>query len=172
MFIEDELVEITTAGSFFPLENPPIGVWTAGLVWTDDENEAQFDLLHGQSTVVADTGRNIAADVIAVLNGLERALELGRGAIIHSPNESVCKTINEYYSLWRDHKWKTARKRVPDSLEIWHRIKSITDEIDVIWHRRPRGKIDTVKDYSELVEKIEQEDNEFWMRRAIDRDRS
>lgn len=170
MFDEMETLTIKTVGAYFSQQVPSVGVWTAGLVWNDDEVGPTFDLLTDRSHELENKGHNIGADVFAVLAGLRKAQSLKMPAQIHSVNESVIKTIPEWFDSWERNGWKTGGQKTPDCLEEWKEIKAITEQIHVTWHKRPKGKVDTVKDYLAFDAMVEKQDNDFWMQRAIDRD--
>jgi ribonuclease HI len=170
----DDRVSIKTVSRFFWKARPPYGIWTAGLLWTENGLDAQVDLVEGKLAAdVSDSGpeqHNIRGDVLAVLEGLRRAQEVGTCATVYSTNDSVVRTIPEYYDGWRTRKWKSAKGKTPDSLEEWHEISEICQSIDVEWVRRKPGKIDAVADHEEFDRLLKERDNDFWMERAIARD--
>jgi hypothetical protein len=172
--IDDDRVSIKTVSRFFWKASPAYGIWTAGLLWTENGLDACIDLVEGKLSPDDHDGgldnHNIRGDVIAVLEGLRRAREIGIGATVYSTNDSVVRTIPEYYAGWKRRKWKSAKGKTPDSLEEWHEINEICQLIPVEWVRRKPGKIDAIADHEEFDRLLKERDNDFWMERAIARD--
>lgn len=168
--MESGVVTLKSVGRYFSKRLPPVGVWVASLMWYDEE----VGLVHlpkiGESETFTETGHNIGADVYAVLVGLQEAAHLGLPVQVHTVNEPVCRTIPEWFDGWEKNGWKTNKGKTPENLEWWREIKEITTSIPVTWHKREKGPIDTVKEYEQLREMLEEQDNDFWMRRAFDRD--
>lgn len=167
------VVTIKTMGSFFDRVEPQVGVWSAGLTWFDEyEGNGGQELEAGREYDLADRGRNIAADVIAVLKGLRRAEAFGLPVEVYTANQSTINTFNEYLDKWANSGWLKADGKPPACLAEWQEIKAITDRVQVTAHKRPKGKVDHLSDLSAFEELVAERDNDFWMQRAIDRDRS
>lgn len=171
----DHVVTIKTMGSFFERLDPPVGVWSAGITWFDEyEGVGEPILESGRDLSLLNSGRNIAADIIAILHGLRAAEPFGLPIEIYTANQSTINTFETYLDTWSKNGWKKADGKAPSSLAEWQEIRAIIDrlQVPVTAHKRPKGKVDHLADLEAFEELLVQRDNDFWMQRAIDRDRS
>jgi ribonuclease HI len=167
----DHVVTIKTMGSFFDRLEPQVGVWSAGLTWFDEfEGVGGQELESGRDYDLANRGRNVAADVMAILHGLRRAEPMGLPIEVHTANQASINTINEYLDKWANSGWLKSDGKPPACLEEWQEIKAIADRVRVTAYKRPKGKVDHVGDLEAFDELVAQRDNDFWMQRAMERD--
>ncbi len=163
---------VKTVSRFFWKEAPPFGEWTAALIWNDTDSGLSFDAISGRIEDTADNkAHHIRGDVLAVLAALQAAKERQISSVrLLSVNDSVVRTIREYYDGWERRKWLNANRKPIDSLDEWKQIKAICDDINVDWEKRPKEAVDLVEEYQEFRDIIDDRENDFWMQRAIDRD--
>lgn len=169
MTAETGVLVARTVGRYFPTAKPPTGAWAAILEW-DDGNDPQFLPLEGRLSAEVATGHNVSGEVHAVLQALQEAKRIGLSVEIWAVNASVVKTIPEFYAGWKRNGWKKANGKIPSDLGLWQEIHALSQELNVVWHKRPKAKIDAVKEYEEFLSAIAERDNEFWMQRAIAKD--
>jgi ribonuclease HI len=157
---------IDTVGRWFSRSARKEGIWSAELLWSADDGKPLFDVLKGQRAGT----NNIELDVWAVLAGLRAAKDLALPVVVRSVNESVVLTIRDYLPVWKRNGWKNPKGGRPASVEEWKEIDRICEQIEVRWEKRPKGKVDGIKDFEALWSYIEERENELALERALARD--
>lgn len=162
--IEDEKLSILTVGRHFGHQPEKPGIWAAELLWVEG-GRPRFDQIKGYVS----GSNNVALDVHAVLEGLRRANEIRLPLVVHSVNQTVVDTIPLWVSGWKANGWKKKKGKIA-SLEHWQEIDAICQELQVEWVKRPKEKIDQIEDFERLWTELEERENEYLMKRAMDRD--
>lgn len=158
-------VKVITLGSWNRLAHR--GFWSAELIWIDDGDELRYEPIGARSQ----DSDNIQLDILAILHGLQRAVELGLPAQIFTAVEANALTIPQYFPTWRENGWSRGNKGRPKNLELWQKVGAICETHDVEWFKRPRDRRDGLIEYEELRSFLEDQQNTFWAQRAANRDR-
>lgn len=167
MIYTGDTVKITTLGRCFWHDSSRPGIWAAEILWVDDDKMRPImERLKGKAQGVD----HVNLEVKAALEGLRRGVELGRPMVVHAVNQSVVDTIPKRIDGWKANGWRKSDRKPPKSLEEWQEIHAICQNHPVSWAKRQPTEFDTIKDYDDLWQELEDRDNEFWMQRALERD--
>lgn len=108
--------------------NPGPGGWAA-VILPDDGDPVEL------SGGAASTTNN-RMELLAVINVLEAVLEAWGTDLpleIHTDSQYVQKGISEWMSGWIRKNWKTAAGKPVKNKDLWTRLKSLDDRMDVSW---------------------------------------